>query len=140
MNTLEKQDALKRCDVLARATAEGLRSLAEAAEIECIDAGAVVFDAGDTSSRVYVVASGSLEVRLSEGTKLVSFFEPGALFGEYAMFVGVRTARVTAAKPTVLLSLDSEHFRSFLLQCPECTLQLLQTAVRRLQRAERQRE
>ena len=38
---------------------------------------------------------------------------------------------------TVLLSIDPDHFREFLLRSPETTLQLLQTAVRRLRRAER---
>ena len=58
-----------------------------------------VFENGETSSSVYVVASGSLRIQLSESSKLVSFAEAGALFGEYAMFTkGVRTARVESQK------------------------------------------
>ncbi len=99
-----------------------------------------MFEEGESSSRVYVVARGSLQVRLGESGKLVSFAEAGALFGEYAMFVkGVRMARVVAAKSSVLLSFGDNQFQEFLLRCPTVMMELLQTAVRRLHRVERRR-
>lgn len=63
---------------------------------------------------------------------------PGDLMGEYGMFVeNVRTAAVRAQSDAALLSLDYNHFRAFLLHCPQATLALLQTAVGRLVEAER---
>ena len=140
MDIAEKQDALKKCDVLATADDASLQWLADTAQIELFEAEQVVFTAGETSSRVYVVAWGSLRVRLGETSKLVSFAEAGTLFGEYAMFTkGVRTAHVVAAEPSCLLSFGDEQFREFLLRCPIVMMELLQTAVRRLHRVERQR-
>ena len=140
MNLPEKQSALKNCDVLATADDATLQWLAEGAQTDPFEAGQVVFEEGESSSRVYVVARGSLQVRLGESDKLVSFAEAGALFGEYAMFVkGVRMARVVAAKSSVLLSFGDNQFQEFLLRCPTVMMELLQTAVRRLHRVERRR-
>ena len=140
MDQLEKEDALKKCGVLAAVEDADLQWLVDETEYDIFEQGQVVFEEGDTSSRVYVVASGSLHVRVGDASKLVSFAEAGALFGEYAMFVkGVRTARVVAAEPSVLLSFSSDQFREFLLRCPAVMMELLQTAVRRLHRVERRR-
>jgi CRP-like cAMP-binding protein len=140
METAEKRDALKQCGVLATADADSLQWLADIAQADVFEPDQVVFAEGESSSRVYVVAWGSLQVRLSESSKLVSFAEPGSLFGEYAMFAkGVRTAHVVAAEASALLSFRDDEFREFLLRCPTVMMQLLQTAVRRLHRAERQK-
>jgi CRP-like cAMP-binding protein len=137
---MEKEDALKKCGVFAAVEDADLQWLVDEAGYDIFEQGQVVFEEGDTSSRVYVVASGSLHVRVGDSSKLVSFAEAGALFGEYAMFVkGVRTARVVAAEPSVLLSVSSDQFREFLLRCPAVMMELLQTAVRRLHRVERRR-
>jgi CRP-like cAMP-binding protein len=140
VNATEKLNAVKQCEVLAAADDASQQWIADAMEIEYFEAGEVVFEAGDESTRVYVVVAGTLEARVGEQADLVSLFEPGALFGEYAMFTGgVRTARVVALASCVLLSVDDEHFRTLLLRCPEVTMLLLRTAVRRLHRAERYR-
>ncbi len=140
MELTEKLVALKNCGVLASADDAALQSLADGAEVDVFVSGQVVFEEGDSSSRVYVVSSGSLQVLLGESSKLVSFAETGTLFGEYAMFAkGVRTARVLAAEPSVLVSFAADRFREFLLQCPTVMMELLQTAVRRLHRVERRR-
>jgi CRP-like cAMP-binding protein len=140
LNATEKLQAVKQCEVLAAADDASQEWLAEALEIEYFEAGQVVFEAGEHSTRVYVVVAGKLEARLGAQGELVSLFEPGALFGEYAMFTGgVRTAQVVAMTPCVVLSVDDEHFRTLLLRCPEVTVLLLQKAVRRLHRAERYR-
>lgn len=141
MNATDKLETLRGCEVLAAADDETLGSLAEIAGVERFLRGQVVFDTGEASSRAYVVASGKLEVKLTADGPLVGFFEPGALFGEYAMFAnGVRTARVVAATESILLSIAPEQFQSFLLRCPQATVALLRTAVRRLVRAERSKE
>jgi CRP/FNR family transcriptional regulator, cyclic AMP receptor protein len=140
MELPEIHRALKACDVLATADDDALEWLAENAKTHEFGPDQIVFEAGEPSSRVYVVASGSLQVRLGETAKLVSFAEAGALFGEYAMFVkGVRTAHVIAAESSTLLSFEEAPFREFLLRYPTVMMQILQTAVRRLHRIERKR-
>ena len=119
---------------------DSLAWLARVARVEYFEPDQVVFLEGETSSLVYVVAQGTFQVRLGEACKLVSLAEPGALFGEYAMFTkGYRNANVVAAEPGVLLSFSAAQFREFLLRCPQVTLLLLEKAVRRLQRVERQK-
>lgn len=141
MEFTDKLDALKKCGVLAQAEDDDLQWLADLTEIDVYAMGKVVFEEGEVSSRVYIVALGSLHVRLGEGSKLVSFAEAGALFGEYAMFTkGVRIAQVQAAESSVLLSVTADQFREFLLRCPTVMMELLQTAVRRLHRVERRRD
>ena len=138
METPELVATLTRCATLAKADPELLETLTEQAEVESFATGDVVFDVGEESTRVYVVASGSLRAQLTEDGPLVSVFGPGTLFGEYAMFAhGVRAARVTAAETTVTVTIDPQDFRSFLRACPDAALDLLETAVRRLARAER---
>ena len=138
MNATDKITALRNCEVIDHADDKTLEWLADIAVLETCEPGDVVFEAGEVSEHVFVLAAGKLEVRLADRKELVSFLEPGALFGEYATFVhGVRTAQVAAATPCLLLRIDEQHFRTFLLRCPEAMLQLLQTAVRRLHRAER---
>lgn len=141
METADIKDALRKCEALASAADADLNWLAEAGHSEFLEADGVLFTEGDTSTHVYVVVTGSLQVRRGESCKLVSFAEAGTLFGEYAMFAkGARTAHVVAAGPTTLLSFPEERFRGFLLKCPTVMMQLLQTAVRRLHRVGRPRD
>lgn len=138
MDTAQKIAALQRCDILAAADEKTLQWLAEAATVEDFGPHESVFEAGEDSTHVYVVVEGSLEVRLSPTSRLVSFFEPGALFGEYAMFAnGTRTAEVVTATPTKLLLIKEGHFRALLLESPAVAVLILEKVVRRLQRAER---
>ena len=138
MNPSEIQRALRNCGALASATDAELESLADAAQIRTVAAEKTLFAEGEVNTKVYVVVKGSLHVRLSETSKLVSLAESGSLFGEYAMFAkGGRIARVLAVEDCVLLSFTEVCFREFLLACPGVMMELLQTTVRRLARVER---
>jgi CRP-like cAMP-binding protein len=138
METSEIAAALARCKAFASVDQALLDTLAESAGVQRFEPGDVVFDNGDESSEVYVVVSGSLRAQFSEHGPVISVFDDGALFGEYAMFTrGIRSARVTALASSVTITLDPAGFRDFLRAAPDVTLQLLETAVRRLARAER---
>ncbi len=140
MNTDSILDALRQSPALAIGSDAALAALAAAATPVSFAAGEVVFDTGDAQTEVFVVIDGTLRARLSAEGNLISVFEAGAVFGEYAMFTGgVRSARVVAADAAVLLRIDADAFRQFLMDSPQTTLLLLETAVRRLSRAERQR-
>lgn len=138
METHEIAAALAESKTFRGIDRELLDALAESAGVERFEPGDIVFDNGDESSEVYVVVSGSLRARLTELGPVISVFDEGSLFGEYAMFThGIRGARVTAISSSVTITLDPEAFRGFLAKTPDLTLQLLETAVRRLARAER---
>jgi MFS family permease len=71
--------------------------------------GDVIIREGDDGDLFYVVESGSVEVT-KDGRHVVTL-GPGDYVGEIALLRDVpRTATVTALEPTVLQSLDREHF------------------------------
>jgi len=107
--------------------------LAEIMQTEHLDAGGMLFEHGDPSDRIYVVAKGTLRVSLPGAGESARKLEAGDLFGEYGLFHGLlRTATVSAETESVLLSLDYGRFRAFLLRFPESALALLSTAIDRL--------
>ena len=130
-----KVGALGRCATYRGIPTDHLRTLAEMMEVELLDAGEVLFEQGETADLQYVVVEGELGVEV--GGEQVRTIGPGEVLGEYGMFIGFqRTATVTAISGATLLSLDYPRFRAFLLQFPEATLVLMQTAVERLIAAE----
>jgi predicted MFS family arabinose efflux permease len=73
-------------------------------------AGEVLFSAGDTGDRFYVVESGELSVDLATGEKVEG---PGAYVGEIALLRDVpRTATVRARTDATLLALERDEFLS----------------------------
>lgn len=71
--------------------------------------GDVVIHEGAEGDRFYVIESGSLEV--TKDGRHIATLGPGEFVGEIALLRDVlRTATVTALEPTVLQSLDREHF------------------------------
>lgn len=126
------------CPLFAGISPGELRILAEMMRTEQLRAGETLFQAGEVSDSVYVVAAGTLRVYLPDGSGPVREISAGGLLGEYGMLAAMaRTATVRAATDAVLLSLDYPRFRAFLLRFPEATLALLRTAVARLVEAER---
>jgi CRP-like cAMP-binding protein len=118
--------------------ARDLAVLAEMVHVEHLPENELLFQHGDPADCVYVVAAGRLAVFLPDAPKPVRHLEPGDVLGEYGMFAGMtRTATVRAETAAVLLSLDYQRFRAFLLHFPEATLVLLKTAVQRLVEHER---
>ncbi len=129
----EKIRTLGICPVFSKIPSGNLFILAEMMNTERLRAGEVLFEYGDPCDTIYMVARGSLSVFAPRSSEPVRTMRPGELLGEYGMFSGlVRTATVKADTEAILLSLEYQRFRAFLLQFPESTLTLLKTAVERL--------
>jgi|GEM_PF-2555831 len=137
LSVAEKIRVLSICSVFARVPPASLGTLAEMMEMERLDAAEVLFEQGEPPERIYVVASGRLKVFVPGRPEPVRTLGAGELLGEYGMFSEHgRTATVKAEIAAVLLSLDYQRFRTFLLQFPETMLVLLKTAVQRLVESE----
>ncbi len=137
LSVAERMQALGKCPAFARVPAGDLSVLAEMVETERLAEGEVLFERGEPSTSVYVLASGALGVWLPGRSEPVRRLGVGDLLGEYGMFSRRgRTATVKAETPAVLLSLDYPRFRAFLVQFPESALVLLEIAVHRLTAAE----
>ncbi|MFB3820166.1 MAG: cyclic nucleotide-binding domain-containing protein [Candidatus Methylomirabilales bacterium] len=137
LSTGEKLRTLEACRVFAGVPAAERAVLAEMMRTEHVAAGELLFEAGEPSDCIYVVAAGALDVLLPGEAAPVRRLLPGDLLGEYGLLTeGARTATVRAPADALLLSLDYRRFRAFLLRYPEATLVLLKTAVARLVAAE----
>jgi len=114
-----------------------LAALATMFERGSFAAGDVVFEAGERATRVYVVASGALEVR-GDGAAVAATLERGSVVGEYGGFESLlRTAHTVAREHTEVLALDHERFHRFLLAFPESSLALLKLTIERFARERR---
>jgi CRP-like cAMP-binding protein len=137
LSVAERIQALGKCPAFARVPAGDLSVLAEMVETERLAEGEVLFERGEASTSVYVIASGAMGVWLPGRPEPVRRLAAGDLLGEYGMFSRQgRTATVKAETQTVLLSLVYPRFRAFLVQFPESALVLLEIAVNRLTAAE----
>jgi CRP-like cAMP-binding protein len=138
LTTAQKAQALGICPLFASVRGDGLMLLAEMMCTESLRPGESLFEAGEPSDRVFVLVSGRVEVLLAGANRPLRTMGSGEVLGEYGMFANeVRTASVRAREDTTLISLDYDRFRSYLLHCPQATLKLLETSVRRLVAAER---
>ncbi len=137
LSIAEKTSTLGSCPVFTGVPPAELATLAEMMKTERLRQGEILFEAGEGSDSVYVVAEGTLNVLLPTQARPVRTLSRGELLGEYGMFSSLaRTATVQASSDLVLLALDYQRFRAFLLRFPEATLVLLKTTVERLLAAE----
>jgi CRP-like cAMP-binding protein len=123
---------LRRCSVFSDLPSATIELLAEIVRPQQFRPGETVCEEGEPAGEVFVVQSGKLIVRHAGQQDVVATMRDGELFGEFGMFGrGVRLTTVTAETESVLLSLDYDRFRKFLLRFPESTLALLEVAVGR---------
>jgi len=100
-----------------------------------LEAGTVVFAAGDPGDALFIVADGGVEITKGEGkskTTLTTLFT-AQIFGELAVFDGApRSATATTTKKTTLLSLDQEDFHRFLISRPKAALTIMRELAERI--------
>jgi signal transduction histidine kinase len=84
--------------------------------------GEVIFDEGDAGDSLYLVGEGSIKIsKTGRGgnQETLGFIQPGNFFGEMALFDGQpRSAKATAASPTLLASVDDRTFQHILELAP----------------------
>ena len=91
------------------------KQLAEALEMHQIAAGDEIIREGDTSTSMYGLAEGVLEVSVANGAApvVVAVMEPGSFFGEMSMLADdPRSATVTALVDSLVFELHREDFKS----------------------------
>jgi CRP-like cAMP-binding protein len=100
---------LESLSIFSPLAPSALDALARRATRLAVPAGEVVVAEGDVGDRFFVVESG--RVAVSHGSDVVRQQGPGEYFGEIALLRDVpRTATVTAAEDTVLVSVDRSDF------------------------------
>jgi CRP/FNR family transcriptional regulator len=85
---MELVKLLKTVELFDELTDEQLQRLAEISEPVDFDKGATIFAQGDQGDRLYIVASGEVEVRVGDNPKSARsqvFLGRGQIFGEMAL-------------------------------------------------------
>ncbi len=97
---------------------------------ESVRATDFIFRKGDVANEAYVVVEGKVEI-VERGVTL----EPGAIFGEMALFTksGKRTATAKCLTDVRLLTITYEQFEQIYFQNPEFGLYLVRLIVRRFE-------
>jgi CRP-like cAMP-binding protein len=97
--------------------------------------GEIIVGSGDPADRIFVLATGSADVRLGGGRS--RRIGRGTLIGEIAFLIGgQRTATVAAASDCELLSLPFANYRELLLAHPGAALAVAARVARVLVEAE----
>jgi NTE family protein len=113
-------------DVLARVSLFGafdpveLDALAGLCVELPLEKGDIVCRAGEPGDRLFVLASGELEVWSSEDGHLLNRIEPGEFVGELSLLLGnPRSATVTVARAARVIAIDKTAFDRFFLANPK---------------------
>ncbi|MGB5809113.1 MAG: cyclic nucleotide-binding domain-containing protein [Polyangiales bacterium] len=113
-----KADHLVNIGLFGGLSRETLEILAESLPTSRVEAGEIVVEEGDTSTQMFVVIGGELEVIKkgeSGGDVRVAVFGPNDWFGEMSIIdVQPRSASVRAVAPTLVLAVTAEHVENLL--------------------------
>lgn len=116
---------LSQVPVLRRLGAPALRILAIGAEAYSVEAGQVLFAAGDAADCAYVVQQGSFQITPERAAHADLVAEPGALLGEGALLVqSPRLATATACEDSIVLRISRAMFLRMLDSYPEAAQRL----------------
>ncbi len=116
---------LERVPVLRRLGAPALRILAIGAESFSVDAGQVLFAAGEPADCAYVVQRGTFNPRPERPRDGEVIAEPGTLLGEAALLAETqRPATATAREDSIVLRISRAMFLKMLESYPEAAQRL----------------
>jgi CRP-like cAMP-binding protein len=116
---------LAKCDLLRHLPADAIEQILPKVRSRRLDAGEVLFRAGDPADALYIVAAGSVEVIAGSvdaaetaGSALAEL-GPGAAFGEMALMSGgARTATIRTRSGAQLLEIARDDFSALLAADP----------------------
>jgi CRP/FNR family transcriptional regulator len=141
MNTTE---LLSQVSVFHSLNQKHLTHLAQCMKLERFEPGQVIIAQGDVGQALYIIQSGSVEVRRERpGAEpvVLNTLGPGQFFGEMALLDDYpRSATIIAREPTECLTLWKHHFLVELEGHPEIAVPMLFEVSRRLRGALQQLE
>ncbi|HVV85038.1 MAG TPA: Crp/Fnr family transcriptional regulator [Kofleriaceae bacterium] len=106
-------------------------------------AGAVLFREGEPGDAMYVIQSGSVEIRrmIGEQERVLAVLPPGEFLGEMALLNHrPRSATAVVREPSRLLVIDGRTFEAMLRGRVEIAVRMIRTLAARLERANQQVE
>ena len=113
----ERLELLSKCDLLRHLPPEEIEAILPYVRPRRLDAGEILFRAGDQGDALYIVAHGSVKVladpqeRATTASRPIATLGEGEAFGEMALLTGgPRTATIRAAAKTELLEIGKDDF------------------------------
>jgi len=101
------------------------------APVRDYNAGDVIFREGDPATELFIVKSGTVEIRL--GNKLLGTLPELSIFGEMALIdPGPRSATAVAATDSVIVPVGEKQFLFLVSRTPHFALNVMRVLVRRL--------
>src|SRR4030043_156006 len=140
MQKIDKIHVVKQSFIFSRLNDEELVELAALASERSLSPGEFVFWEGDAPDWFYIVAEGQVKAlkHSSSGKEfIITFFGPGEIFGEVAVFENKPyPVSAQAAGQTRVLGIKREDFLSFLASHPEVALRIINVLGGRLREAQ----
>ena len=116
---------LERIPILRRLGAPALRILAIGAESRDVEAGQVLFAAGDAADGAYVVQRGSFTLKPARASDSEVVAGPGTLLGESALVAETkRPATATAREASTVMRISRAMFLKMLEGYPEAAYRM----------------
>lgn len=110
-------------------------TLLDGVEPEVYEAGAVVFEAGQTGEVMYIVQEGQVEIRA--GDRVLETVEPGGIFGEMALIENApRSASAVTTTGCRLLLVSQKQFLFMVDETPFFAIEVMRSMSARLRRTE----
>jgi CRP/FNR family transcriptional regulator, cyclic AMP receptor protein len=101
------------------------------APVRDFKAGDVIFREGDPAEEVFVVKTGTVEIRL--GNRLLETLPERSIFGEMALIDrGPRSATAVAATDTTIVPISEKQFLFLVSRTPFFALNVMRVLVQRL--------
>lgn len=98
-----------------------------------LDPGQVVFSAGDRGQEMFIVRTGSVDLRIGE--TLLETVGQGGIFGELALVdPAPRSATAVAGPDCTLVLVDATSFNDLVRRVPGLGLEVMKVMARRLRR------
>src|SRR5919201_1988529 len=130
---------LERVPTIGPLGRAALRILAIGAETRHLNAGDVLFSAGEAADGGYVVQAGRFSLQAAEEDGNALTVGPGTLLGEGALFAETtRTGTATALEPAAVLCISRPLFIRMLDSFPDAARKLRATLAGRLDQATRE--
>jgi CRP-like cAMP-binding protein len=99
-----------------------------------LDPGQLIFEEGDAGHEMFIVRTGSVELRIGE--TFLETVEQGGIFGELALVdPAPRSATAVAGPDCTLVLVDEAAFNDLVRRVPGLALEVMKVMARRLRRA-----
>jgi len=135
---------LKQISFFKDLSSSDLKKLFSIAGLKKYAAGQMVFAKADLGNNFFIVKTGRIKIFTTVGggkKKTFAYLKKGDFFGEMSLLGGrTRSASAQAAEDSEVLVISKKNFKRLIIENPDFSLNLLQTLVERLHKANKDME